>query len=230
MRLFETDPHPCGYFDERTARNVVLDPTAAQPNRNYAMALQHGFRRAGDHVYRPHCNGCRACVPCRVSVAHFQPSRSQRRCAQTNADLSMRITPAAYTDERHALYLGYLRHRHRDGGMDQASATDFERFLTSSWSQTLFLEFRAGDHLLAVAVTDVCPQALSAVYTFFDPAHVSRGLGTLAVLKQIEFARQRGLAHVYLGFWINGHPKMEYKARFRPLEVLGEHGWQTYCR
>jgi arginine-tRNA-protein transferase len=123
------------------------------------------------------------------------------------------------------LYERYLRQRHPGGGMDEADASDFRRFLTAPWSPTLFLEMRLANRLVGVAVTDVCTNGLSAVYTFFDPDEHARSLGTFAILQQVALARRRGLPWVYLGFWIEGHPKMDYKRRFRPLQVRGTAGW-----
>jgi arginine-tRNA-protein transferase len=111
--------------------------------------------------------------------------------------------------------------------MDDPDIEDFERFLFTPWSPTKFLELRLRERLLGVAVTDFAPNGLSAVYTFFDPDETARGLGTYAILRQIELAREHALPHVYLGFWIENHPKMGYKARFTPLELLGADGWQT---
>jgi arginine-tRNA-protein transferase len=110
--------------------------------------------------------------------------------------------------------------------MDEADASDFRRFLTAPWSPTVFLELRLDKRLLGVAVTDVCPNGASAVYTFFDPAEATRSLGTYAILQQVELARQRGLPWLYLGFWIAGHPKMDYKRRFKPLQVRSAEGWR----
>jgi len=124
------------------------------------------------------------------------------------------------------LYRRYLEARHPGGGMDDPSVEDFERFLTCPWSPTRFLELRQGGRLLGVAVTDVLPHGLSAVYTFYEPDLADRGLGTLAILEQIAWARREGLPHLYLGYWIAGHPKMHYKSRFRPLELLGPDGWR----
>jgi len=225
VRLFQTLPHPCGYYAERTAQNLVIDPAAPRLDQLYGPALERGFRRAGGHLYYPNCPQCRACTPCRIDVEAFAPDRSQRRCLKRNADLSVVECMAGYNAERHGLYERYLRTRHSGGGMDEADASDFRRFLTAPWSPTLFLEFRQDARLLAVAVTDVCVNGLSAVYTFFDPDETARGLGTYAILQQVQLARRRGLPWLYLGFWIEGHAKMDYKRRFRPLQVRTREGW-----
>ena len=225
VRLFQTLPHPCGYYAERTAQNLVIDPAAPRLDQLYGPALERGFRRAGGHLYYPNCPQCRACTPCRIDVEHFTPDRAQRRCLKRNADLEVVECMAGYNAERHGLYERYLRTRHSGGGMDEADASDFRRFLTAPWSPTLFLEFRKGAQLLAVAVTDVCINGLSAVYTFFDPDESARSLGTYAILQQVQLARRRGLPWLYLGFWIEGHGKMDYKRRFRPLQVRTREGW-----
>lgn len=226
IRVFQTLEHPCGYFADRAARNLVIDPVARGLPQVYGNALERGFRRSGGHVYRPHCAACRACVAARVPVAEFVPDRSQRRCAARNAALITRVTAPRCDAEVFALYRRYLAARHAGGGMDDPSEDDFERFLACSWSPTRFLELRLDDELVAVAVTDVLPQGLSAVYTFYAPEHAARGLGTCAILQQIRWAAGERLPHLYLGFWIEHHPKMDYKARFRPLEVLSEGLWR----
>jgi len=225
VRLFQTLPHSCGYFAERTAQNLVIDPAAPQLDQLYGAALERGFRRAGGHLYLPHCGHCRACTPCRIDVEHFAPDRAQKRCMKRNADIVISESMAGYNAERHTLYERYLRQRHPGGGMDEADASDFRRFLTAPWSPTLFLEMRLAKRLVGVAVTDVCTNGLSAVYTFFDPDEHARSLGTFAILQQAALAKRRGLPWVYLGFWIEGHPKMDYKRRFRPLQVRGTSGW-----
>jgi len=227
VRLFQTLPHACGYFAERTAQNLVIDPAAPQLARIYESALAKGYRRAGGHVYRPACRSCRACIAARIPVARFQPDRSQRRCLERNGDLQLVVAPAQFREEYFTLYRRYLSARHAGGGMDDPDIEDFERFLYTPWSPTKFLELRLGTRLLAVAVTDFAPNGLSAVYTFYDPEESARSLGTCAILRQVELARESGLPHVYLGFWIEQHPKMGYKARFRPLELLGADGWQA---
>ncbi len=228
LRVFHTSEHACGYWPDRIARDLVLDPRDPRLPRLYPHALAWGFRRSGDIVYRPHCQGCRACVAVRIPLAQFAPDRSQRRCLARNADVEARVVAAERSDEQLALYRRYLDARHRGGGMDQHGAHEFDQFLIGLWAQGRFLELReAGSRrLLAVAVTDLLDDALSAVYTFFDPAASARGLGTLAILKQIEWARREGRRHLYLGYWIDGHAKMDYKRRFRPLEGYDGRRWQ----
>lgn len=226
VRLFQTAPHACGYFADRIARNLVLDPAAPDLPRLYALSLTQGFRRAGDQIYRPSCPGCNACIPCRIDVKTFRPDRTQRRCLARNADVTLQECAPGLTDERQSLYARYLRARHAGGGMDEASSEDFTQFLTAPWSPTVFVELRLAGELMAVAVTDFCSTGLSAVYTFFDPGLPQRSPGTLAVLRQVQLTRDRGLPHLYLGYWIAGHPKMDYKSRFDSIEVLGPGGWQ----
>jgi len=229
IRVFQTAEHPCGYWPERIARDLVLDPADPMLPALYEPALAMGFRRSGQHVYRPNCVGCQACTPVRIPVDRFVPSRSQRRCLARNADLQVSLQPALRSEETFALYRSYVGARHAGGGMDDPSHQDFDAFLACSWSPTAFLEMRLRRELLAVAVTDVMPDSLSAVYTFFATQHAARSLGTFAILAQIEHARREGLQFLYLGFWLDGHPKMHYKQSFRPLQILLDGSWQDFA-
>jgi leucyl-tRNA---protein transferase len=227
IRLLKTLEHACGYYGDRVAQNLVVDPLARGLPQIYEAALAHGYRRAGGHIYRPACPRCRACTPARVVVADFRPDRSMRRCLARNADLELTDGDARFSDEYFELYRRYLAARHPGGGMDDADREDFSRFLTSPWSPTRFLCFRRAGRLLAVAVTDFAGAGISSVYTFYDPDEPARSLGVYAILQQIARARALGLPHVYLGYWIAAHPKMGYKARFRPLEVLRAQRWEA---
>ena len=228
LRLFHTGDHACGYWPERTARDLVFDPNDARLAQFYPQALQWGFRRSGDIVYRPHCQGCRACVAVRLPVTAFVPDRNQRRCMARNADVVARVLPAERNDERLALYRRYLAARHPGGGMDTHGASEFDQFLIGRWAEGRFLELRHDGRLLAVAVTDIVPRAMSAVYTFYDPDESQRGLGTLAILRQLEWAAREGREHLYLGYWIAGHDKMDYKRRFQPLEGFDGRQWRPF--
>ena len=228
LRVFHTGDHVCGYFPERIARDLVIDPRDPRLPQAYPVALGWGFRRSGGIVYRPHCHGCHACTAVRIPVAGFRPDRSQRRCLARNADVVARVLPAERRDEHIALYQRYLRARHPGGGMDDHGAAEFDQFLVGSWSDGRFLELREAEshRLLAVAVADLVPDALSAVYTFYDPDESARGLGTLAILKQLEWAARDARSHLYLGYWIAGHDKMDYKRRFAPLEGFDGRQWK----
>ncbi|KLJ01354.1 arginyltransferase [Luteimonas sp. FCS-9] len=226
LRLFHSGAHACGYWPERIARDLVLDPYDSRLALAYPQALRWGFRRSGDLVYRPQCAGCRACVAVRIPVAAFAPNRSQRRTLARNADIEARVLPVERNDERLALYRRYLRSRHAGGGMDDHGAPEFDQFLIGRWNEGRLLELRLQGRLVAVAVTDLADDALSAVYTFFDPDESTRGLGTLAILQQIAWARREGRAHLYLGYWIEGHRKMDYKRNFQPLEGFDGRQWR----
>ena len=171
LDFYQDRPHACSYLEGRQARNIYPDPMRPLTNALYSQLIQHGFRRSGEHVYRPFCQACNACVPVRISVNHFRPNRSQRRCLKKNDDVTLSIRPEVFDDEHYDLYQRYLAHRHAGGGMDNPSKETYLQFLTSSWSDTAFIEFRTPDKLLAVAITDFVNDAASAFYTFFDPEY-----------------------------------------------------------
>jgi len=224
--FFLTIEHPCAYYDDRICQNVVPDPKIAMQAEAYDQLAIIGFRRSGDHVYRPHCPNCSDCVPCRIRVASFKPSRSQRRCLKQNSDLTCEPAAAEFTDEYFQLYKKYLNLRHSDGDMKDPSADDYKNFLVCDWSQSQFLVIRKDQQLLAVAVMDKVANGYSAVYTFYDPEQSQRGLGNFAILQQIEFCRQQRMPFLYLGYWINQHPKMHYKACFDSIELFKDNHWQ----
>lgn len=225
LRLLMGSAHACGYLADRHARSAFVDPAFPLEPRLYGALLDQGFRRSGDYAYRPMCLNCRACQSARIVSREFVPDRAQRRCWKRNADLR-RDVRRELTDEHYALYRRYLAARHPSGGMDPEDADAFREFLACEWGATEFWEFRDGERLVAVAVVDRIPQGLSAVYTFFDPDLSERSLGTFAILSQIERARLEGLPHVYLGYWVPGSAKMDYKRRYQPLEVLRGSHWQ----
>ncbi len=189
----------------------------------------HGFRRSGRFLYRPHCCACRDCVPIRLPVSEFRPNRRQRRCWRRNVgELAVRALPARFRQEHYDLYLRYLALRHPQGGMSDASPEEYLECLVSPWAETIFFEFRLGARVVGIAVTDRLPQGLSAVYTFFDPALGRRSLGMFAILWQIQQTRAFGLPWLYLGYWIENCRKMSYKDLFRPLEAWMGRGWERF--
>lgn len=225
-RLLVGAEHPCSYLPDRASRSQFVDPDLPLDSSRYGKLLELGFRRSGGFVYRPACRNCVECRAARVLVPAFRADRNQRRCRSRNADLLVRIE-GALDDEHFDLYRRYLRARHPGGGMDPEDRDGFHSFLTPVWGQTEILAIRAPDGtLLAGAVTDRLPQGLSAVYTYFDPVPSHRSLGTFSVLKQLDWAQELGLPHLYLGFWVPGSETMDYKRRFQPLEVLTTEGWR----
>lgn len=228
LALYLTAEHGCSYLGDRRARTLFVDPLARIDAVTYQALVAQGFRRSGAYVYRPACRGCNLCVPVRVPVALFRPNRSQRRNWVRNLRYIRVVeTRPVFDPDQFALYQRYLAARHPEGSMgEDASVENYRRFLVDPWGgETRFLELRHAGRLLGVAVTDLLPQGLSAVYTFFDPDLAGRGLGTFAVLAQIASARRLGLPHVYLGYWIAESRKMAYKATFKPLEAWDGHQW-----
>lgn len=233
LQLYLTGEHDCSYIDGRQARTLFVDPLARVDGERAQWLQQIGFRRSGQHFYRPACRGCQRCVPVRIAVGDFVPNRSQRRNQRRNAaDIQLRYRPAEFTAEHYALYARYLLHRHGDGDMaDDVSVETYTRFLLSAWGgETRFIELRRGDTLLGVAITDIFSDGLSAVYTFFEPDSAERALGTYAVLMQIQEAKRMGLRFLYLGYWIEDSKKMRYKANFRPIEAWDGHSWHRFER
>ena len=164
----------------------------------------------------------------RIPVAAFEPNRAQRRNLKRNSDLQL-STELKLDAEHYGLYRRYLQVRHPGAGMDPDDREAFRAFLASAWGGSEILTARdSGRRLLAGGVMDHVPQGLSAVYTYFEPEAPERGLGTWMILAQVEHARKLGLPYLYLGYWIEGSAKMDYKRNFRPLEVLGEEGWEPF--
>ena len=226
-QFFVTPPHPCSYLPGRQANTLFLDPREPVTGELYGRLTEIGFRRSGGHLYRPHCQSCQACVPTRIPVAEFRPRRFQRRAWRLNEDLRVEVHAAQYRPEFYTLYANYIAERHRDGDMYPPSTDQFRSFLLSQWADTRFFCLYDEDRLLAVAVTDVQADGLSAIYTFYDPAADKRSLGVAAVLHQIDYCRNEGLDYVYLGYWIKDAPKMRYKTDYRPVQLFLNNRWIT---
>jgi leucyl-tRNA---protein transferase len=230
-QFFLTPGGPCPYLPGRTERKVFarLNGSLAQPLNE---ALTHsGFRRSQMIAYRPACDGCASCVSVRIVAGEFVSSRGLRRIDKRNIDIVRREVVAEATREQFGLLRAYLDSRHSGGGMSDMGLFDYVAMVEETPVNTHLVEYRYATpdgrpgQLMACALTDVLRDGLSMVYSFFHPGEDSRSLGTYMILSHIEAARARGLPYVYLGYWVRGSAKMNYKARFRPLEALSADGW-----
>jgi len=230
-QFFLTPGGPCPYLPGRIERKVFarLSGSLAQPLNE---ALTHsGFRRSQMIAYRPACDGCSACVSVRIVVKDFAASRGQKRILRRNADLVRTEVVAEATREQFALLRTYLDARHAGGGMSDMGLFDYVAMVEETPVNTHIVEYRKrgnGDdqgQLMACALSDVLRDGMSMVYSFFHPGEDFRSLGSHMILDHIEAAKARGLPYVYLGYWIQGSDKMDYKSKFRPLEALGHEGW-----
>lgn len=226
LQLYLTASYPCSYLPGREARSQVATPHSLIDTSVYSELVWRGFRRSGQFVYRPRCGGCQACVPVRVAVADFRPSRSQRRCAARNQDLELALKPLVFDEAHYRLYRHYQQARHTGGGMDHDDREQYRSFLLQSRVDSVLAEFSLGDEVVMVGLVDRLLDGLSAVYTFYEPSLTKRSLGVYGVLTQIELARRLGLPYVYLGYWIAESSKMAYKIGYRPIEALKDGRWQ----
>ena len=227
IKVYTTFPHRCSYLENEEATTLFVDPRQALSPELYTQLSLLGFRRSGDHVYRPHCANCNACIASRVRVDEFSPGRTQRRISRRNRDLRLETTESIDDDEAFNFYRHYIEARHADGDMYPPVRDHYDSFLNVGLGCATYYRLYEGNRLIAVTVADKMLDGLAAIYTFFDPAQSKRSLGTEAILLQIREARAMGLSFVYLGYWIDGCRKMSYKARYTPLELFVDGQWQA---
>ena len=235
-QFYLTAPSPCPYIAGKEERKVFTHLVGERAGGLNDLLTHGGFRRSQSIAYRPACESCKACVSVRVVAGEHAPSRNQRRVLDRNSDLVGEVREAAPTSEQYSLFRAYLDSRHRDGGMADMTVLDYAMMVEDSHVKTKLVEYRrAGPDsaftrrgvgpLLAVALTDVLSDGLSMVYSFYDPEVGDRSLGTFMILDHIARARRMGLAYVYLGYWVAGSRKMDYKQRFLPQERLMPDKW-----
>jgi arginine-tRNA-protein transferase len=230
-QLFLTAPMPCPYLPGKQERKLFTHLTGRRAGTLHALLSDNGFRRSQNLIYRPACEGCSACQSVRILARAFETTGRFRRILNLNADIEVTVRPPRATAEQYSLFKRYLDNRHTGGGMTAMSFVDYEYMVEDTPVQTVMVEYRLGSDpdkpLVAVALTDVMPDGLSMVYSFFSPDMPKRGLGNLLILDHVRQVRLAELTYVYLGYWVQESPKMAYKGQFRPLEVQrGPLGWR----
>jgi len=238
-QFFLTAPSPCPYLEGQFERKVFTHLVGDKAPEMNDLLTQGGFRRSQNIAYRPACESCRACVSVRILAQEFSPSRNMRRVSQHNADLVGAMHDAQPSTEQYSLFRSYLDARHRRGGMSDMTVLDYAMMVEDTHVDTKIIEYRrrgpdtfitgkGHGELIAVALTDKMADGLSMVYSYFNPDFEDRSLGTFMILDHIARAKAMGLPHVYLGYWVNGSRKMNYKVRFTPQEHLGMKGWERF--
>lgn len=230
LRFYMTSLSPCPYLPGQHERKAFTNLAITDSDSVHNTLSQSGFRRSQTIAYRPACPRCNACRSVRAVTHDFTLSRNDRRTLSRNSTLVRRPVQAQATREQYRLLKSYVKSRHDKGGMSEMNYRDYSEMVGGSPVQSLIFEYRDGPEedapLIAVAITDVLRDGFSMVYTFFNPTMQRRGLGHYMILDHISYAQDMGLPHVYLGYWIKDSPKMDYKRRYKPLEVLDGDQWR----
>ncbi|WP_419910722.1 arginyltransferase [Hoeflea sp.] len=238
-QFFLTAPSPCPYLEGQFERKVFTHLVGEKAADLNDLLTQGGFRRSQNIAYRPACESCQACISVRILAGEYEPNRSMKRIMQRNKDVVATEFPAEPSSEQYSLFRGYLDARHQEGGMSDMTVLDYAMMVEDTHVPTRIIEYRLGGkgldeddekrgRLIAVALSDLMGDGLSMVYSFFDPDYSDRSLGSYMILDHIRRAKDRGLPHVYLGYWVNGSRKMDYKTRFLPQEHLMAKGWERF--
>lgn len=232
-RFFVTAPSPCPYLPGRIERKVFTELKGKESLRMSEALARIGFRRSQNVAYRPSCEGCSACISVRVITAEFAPGATHKRLIKRHANLEVSACAPWSTEEQFALLQRYLGVRHPDGGMAEMDAFDFSDMIEQTPIDTVVIEYREpgidghSGRLIGACLTDKQSDGLSMVYSFYATDIAERpGLGTFMILDHIARAARANLPYVYLGYWIEGCERMDYKTRFKPIEKLTQHGWK----
>ena len=233
-RFFVTSPAACPYLPGRSERKVFTELKGPHADALNDALGRIGFRRSQTVAYRPSCIDCAACVSVRVVVDEFAPSSTQKRNLKRNSDLVATLCRPWSTTEQFELLQRYLGVRHPGGGMATMDEIDFADMIEHTPVTTYVIEYREPSsdgvtpgRLVGACLTDKQGDGLSMIYSFYDPDHTTRsGLGNYIILDHIRRAREMDLPFVYLGYWVDGSTRMQYKVRYRPLDRLGRNGWE----
>lgn len=224
-QFYVTAPHECPYLDQKIERKLFtsLDGADAQ-SLNDALSKQ-GFRRSQNVLYRPSCSECSACLSARIPIAGFEFSKSENRVLKRNSSLSREIKTPWATDKQFNLFKKYVQRRHEKGGMAGMNEFEFSAMIEETSVKTLICEYSTDKNIFAVSITDEIEDGLSMVYSFYEPDFPELSLGKFMILDHIRLAKEMGLSYLYLGYWVKGSKKMNYKAQYTPLEIFSNGEW-----
>ncbi len=231
-RFFVTSPAPCPYLPGRNERKVFTELKGPQADALNDALGRIGFRRSQTVAYRPSCLDCNACVSVRVVTDEFAASTTQKRNLKRNSDLVATVCRPWSTGEQFSLLQHYLAVRHPNGGMASMDEVDFADMVEHTPVTSYIIEYREPSpegsrpgRLVGACLTDRQGDGLSMIYSFYEPDAERTGLGNYIILDHIRRAREMELPYVYLGYWVEGSARMQYKIRYRPLERLARDGW-----
>ncbi|MBL6855279.1 MAG: arginyltransferase [Rhodobacteraceae bacterium] len=231
-QFFITHPQPCAYLPDRFERKIFTKLETDNGDVLNNNLSKQGFRRSQNILYRPACKSCNSCFSARIKVSNFSYSKSQKRIKNKNKNVHRRVSNAWATEEQFELFKKYLNHRHKGGGMTEMEVYEFAAMIEETSVYSKVIEYTSGSHselqLLAASLTDILDDGISLVYSFFDPNLPLQSLGTNIILDHVEYAKELNLPYVYLGYWVPGSKKMEYKSKFNGLEIYYDKRWQAF--
>lgn len=228
IQFYLTANYNCGYLPEKKAQSIVASPYQNVNQKEFNNLIKIGFRRSGNHVYKPHCHECDACKPIRLDVLKFKRNRTQERCFKKN-DLKVVEESLDFLEEDFLLYSKYQKTRHNDlSSSIEDQKEEYKNFLLTSNFKSKKMKFFHNDKLLMISIIDYLNDGISAVYTFYDQNYFKKSLGTYSILWLVEKCKNEKLPYLYLGYWIKENVKMSYKTNFKPFELFEDKKWKIF--
>jgi arginine-tRNA-protein transferase len=232
-QFYVTAPQPCPYLADRVERKLFTGLQDANGQALNDALSKQGFRRSQNVLYRPACTDCSACISVRIKVSDFKATKSQKRTIRRNRHMARGAHTAWATDDQYDLFKTYLESRHVDGGMTDMDVFEFGAMIEETPVRTRVVEYHepneGGSELKYACLTDILDDGLSMVYSFFDPDMSDRSPGKYMILDHVDIAREMELDYVYLGYWVSGSPKMDYKAQFSALQLCINGEWIDFA-
>ena len=228
-QFYVTAPQDCPYLENNVERKLFTALYGSNSTRLNNSLSKQGFRRSQNVLYRPSCSNCNACMSARIPSIELKLSKSQKRIISKNEDLIRVINSPLATDPQYELFKKYINKRHANGGMSDMDAEDFASMIEETNVESKLIEYHKQKNgtleLVSFSLIDILDDGISMVYSVFDPEFKERSLGTYMILDHNNLVIEMNLQFVYLGYWVEGSAKMDYKRRFRPLEVFTNDKW-----